>query len=635
MGYSSLILKAVAAISFAMALEVAAVEPQGSVVLLASALGGFGICWSSAVLAGVLTSRAAMAPWILSAAAVVSASNSGVAITLGCLGGLLVGVSLTEWRAYNRMVPALGLPMIVSIIASDERVGITIVPWLVVVAAFALLTNHMQFEGTSPVLNGRSLNNVAGGHVHRPVRALQAIGVFGLCVGLSSFLVPLVKAPQVDIGFAAFGGDLGGPQLSVHPGLQWGELDTGRRVDLDDNIVLRVKADRPDYWRGVTYTNWDGRTWTNSDNGTRYTWPSEGVTLSNGRPGGELSRQQFTVERAGLNVIHGAYKIEALWSTQRAGLVRSDGSVTLDEPLGAGAKWTVRSSVRDITPDSLRAADPLALGVSGGIKEFATESDVQPRVAALAAEITAGIPNTYDKVKALEAWIDDNIKYSRDIAPLPEGADAVEQLLFVDQLGYCEQIGSSLVVMLRSLGIPSRLVVGYVPGGYDESTGEWISRSSDAHAWAEVYFPGIGWQGFDPTSGVPLSGDELTQNNTESEPANWNLIARILLGFTSVAAVGALVSNLLARSKTGPDVRLQTVDALGARLERDWTEAMTIRERLADLSSLGIDEQLTSQVAAGLEHVSYAQVPSAGRLPVDDQIADLETAVDQLLKVPT
>ncbi len=101
----------------------------------------------------------------------------------------------------------------------------------------------------------------------------------------------------------------------------------------------------------------------------------------------------------------------------------------------------------------------------------------------------------------------EHTRYTLDIPPLPAGADAVEQFLFEDRRGFCEQIGTSLVVLLRSLGIPARLGVGYVSGERNPFTGLYEVRASDAHAWAEVWFPGVGWQIFDPTASVPLAGD--------------------------------------------------------------------------------------------------------------------------------
>ena len=101
----------------------------------------------------------------------------------------------------------------------------------------------------------------------------------------------------------------------------------------------------------------------------------------------------------------------------------------------------------------------------------------------------------------------DNVEYDLD-APLPDaGEDAVHDFLFDSQLGFCEQIASSLTVMLRTQGVPARLATGYVAGTRDQISGVFEVRASDAHAWVEVWFPGTGWQAFDPTAAVPLSAD--------------------------------------------------------------------------------------------------------------------------------
>jgi len=135
-----------------------------------------------------------------------------------------------------------------------------------------------------------------------------------------------------------------------------------------------------------------------------------------------------------------------------------------------------------------------------------------PKVKALAEQITAGIgapgdpdPHTYDKVTALEGWMSRNIRYTTDIPPLAPGADAVTSFLFGSRQGFCEQISSATVVMLRTLGIPARETVGYVPGSYNPITDLYDVQAKDAHAWVQVWFPGYGWQNFDPTAVVPLA----------------------------------------------------------------------------------------------------------------------------------
>jgi hypothetical protein len=99
------------------------------------------------------------------------------------------------------------------------------------------------------------------------------------------------------------------------------------------------------------------------------------------------------------------------------------------------------------------------------------------------------------------------VQYDLQAPVPPEGVDAVDDLLFGSQLGFCEQIASALAVMLRTQGVPTRLATGYVPGERDRVTGVFEVRASDAHAWVEVWFPETGWQAFDPTADVPLAGE--------------------------------------------------------------------------------------------------------------------------------
>jgi hypothetical protein len=126
-------------------------------------------------------------------------------------------------------------------------------------------------------------------------------------------------------------------------------------------------------------------------------------------------------------------------------------------------------------------------------------------VAALARRITAHSPSTYAKILALEDWIGAHTRYTLDIPPLSPSQDTVEQFLFGSRRGYCEQISTSLAVMLRTLGIPAREATGYVPGPYDPLTDLYDVEAQDAHAWVQVWFPGYGWQSFDPTAVVPLA----------------------------------------------------------------------------------------------------------------------------------
>ena len=120
------------------------------------------------------------------------------------------------------------------------------------------------------------------------------------------------------------------------------------------------------------------------------------------------------------------------------------------------------------------------------------------RVKRLAETMTESADNPYDKAQAMQAYLH-RLPYTLDVTLPPEGQDFVDFFLFELGRGFCQNYASSMATMLRSLGIPARLVVGFGPGEYDEDRGGWVVRARHYHAWTEVYFPEYGWVEFEPT----------------------------------------------------------------------------------------------------------------------------------------
>ena len=131
--------------------------------------------------------------------------------------------------------------------------------------------------------------------------------------------------------------------------------------------------------------------------------------------------------------------------------------------------------------------------------------NLDPRIPQLAQKITATANNPFDKSVVLESYLRRNFGYTLNLSGKP-GADPLARFLFVTKAGHCEYFASAMAVMLRTLGIPSREVNGFLPGEYNDLAGDYIVRASDAHSWVEAYFPGSGWVTFDPTP--PSSGTE-------------------------------------------------------------------------------------------------------------------------------
>ncbi|GIN42298.1 transglutaminaseTgpA domain-containing protein [Heyndrickxia oleronia] len=152
------------------------------------------------------------------------------------------------------------------------------------------------------------------------------------------------------------------------------------------------------------------------------------------------------------------------------------------------------------------------------------------RVKDLAASITKGKTNWYDKTKAIESYFQNGqFTYDqKDVAIPKEKQDYVDQFLFETQRGYCDNFSTSMVTMLRSIGIPSRWVKGYSSGTYQGSDGvsENIYKvtNNNAHSWVEVYFPNVGWVPFEPTIGfrnTSIFNNDVEQtsqvNNTDQK----------------------------------------------------------------------------------------------------------------------
>lgn len=186
-------------------------------------------------------------------------------------------------------------------------------------------------------------------------------------------------------------------------------------------------------------------------------------------------------------------------------------SVHRDNPTNPGTYQLqvakVQASAADLRTDDV---------TPGGL--LTETGDLRPEVTALAVQATAGATTAFDKADALRQWFtdpDNGFVYSLQVPPGNSG-DALVDFL-TNRRGYCEQYASAMAVMLRAIGIPARVAVGFTQGEQN-ADGSWTISSNDAHAWVEVPFNRAGWVRFDPT---PLGGGRGGQQGfTEnSDPA--------------------------------------------------------------------------------------------------------------------
>jgi hypothetical protein len=312
---------------------------------------------------------------------------------------------------------------------------------------------------------------------------------------------------------------IGGGQATTgsggYPGFGDG-MDLEARWRLSNTVVLKVRSPQPALWRAEAYDTFNGQRWTASDTHTQMvvsSWgpPIEVPPTDSGGPGGSEVHdliQTFYVMTRQPNVIFAAATPRSLYLPVHRVAIDRYGSIRPAVFLDAGTIYSVISKVSTVTPDELRWAQPIpqAGPVAAGLERYLQlPEDLPQRDVDLARRITAGALTEEGRVLAVERWLRANTRYTLDVPPDPPGTDAVDRFLFERRTGYCEHIASAMAVLLRAVGIPTRVVTGYGPGQRNLFTGYYEVRESDAHAWVEVWFPGYGWNEEDPTFGVPAA----------------------------------------------------------------------------------------------------------------------------------
>ena len=180
-------------------------------------------------------------------------------------------------------------------------------------------------------------------------------------------------------------------------------------------------------------------------------------------------------------------------------------SVTSPGNTSRGEQYEVQSLVLDPTPDQLRAAGTV---VSPGYTGYLALPDDLPELISTTAENVAGAaPTNYERAIALQEYFrSDAFEYSEE-APVDGEYDGtgmeIVATFLEERAGYCVHFASSMAIMARSLGIPSRVVVGFLPGNRTSTDGEpgFAVATDDLHAWPELFFDDIGWMRFEPTPG--------------------------------------------------------------------------------------------------------------------------------------
>jgi transglutaminase-like putative cysteine protease len=347
-------------------------------------------------------------------------------------------------------------------------------------------------------------------------------------------------------------------------------VSVGAMLSQSDPVeVFQVSSNVPSYWRLLALPNFDGNAW-RSDTSVQGVPVTSTTSLASLPAGATTIDQTFQVSsNLGFPWLPMAYPPERIDVPNAS--VRYDaqtGTATIDGTLDKGAVYHVTSIVEQPTPAQLDAEVFPATAQLQDRRYVQLPPGISPQIRTLAQRWTAGATTVYAKVLAIQNHLSDpgSFRYSTNV-PRRDDSNALLDFLTVTKEGFCQQFASAMAVMLRELGIPSRVAMGFTPGAYDPATHTRHVTTKDAHSWVEVLFPDYGWLPFEPTPGRLNPIGFSYQHPSTPCPANASGC------FTSGSGIGPQASGSTAGASSRLPQQLQnlinrrTVQA-GSRLGR-------------------------------------------------------------------
>ncbi|WP_328291663.1 DUF3488 and transglutaminase-like domain-containing protein [Kineococcus sp. NBC_00420] len=560
-GRAVLVPAALAVLGAAWGLVVTGGLPAGGVATTAAGLG------LAALVRGATSSRSARA-WTGVLAAGAGAvwlpgvvSGSGVFALWPVLALCLAVRQFASARSLREVRLVLGLSVLVVLAAAGVSpvaalVGPLVVVWSAVLVGFAGAVPHR-----------------VGGAAQR-VRTLRAVAAAGTAGVLLFLLVPAGGGASLAggaLGRATASGAEERASAAPRSGAAYagGDLDLSSRGELPQTELVSVPADSPGWWRSAVLDTYDGRTWTG---GPVASWSSGSSQWSAAGEDGATGPQRVDV----VEPVSGDYP--ALLSAGAPGAVSSPGVDLRVVPSGAaawlgpvGVPYTVTSSETPTLGSSVDSGSGAGAAPVEEERWLQLPSSLPQRVRDLGVRLAVG-RGPVATARAVNEHLHASARYSLD-APVPAaGEDAVDAFLFEDRIGFCEHFASAEVVLLRSAGIPARLVTGFA-GGTDAG-GRRVFRGADAHAWVEVWVPGQGWTTSDPTAGAQLVAGDRPSWAARA----WSWVQRTVTEVLASAVARTVLAVVLVGVAVGAWVLLRA----GARRRRSRTgvaDAVVVRRR--------------------------------------------------------
>ena len=626
----------------------------------------------------------------------------GLGEGISALPGLSVPYrGVDEWNRIAMLLGGTFLAVLGPVLACwpgrDGRPAGPGVPALVLTVLYAVPAVQLRFD--HPVLDGTIFALLLATVLFAERLAPRDIRAAAIPVGIA-LLVGAVLAPRLDApdpwldyeSIAQSSGERGTTAFAWDH--SYGPLDWPR----DGREVLRIRSRESAYWKATTLADFDGKRWrevrpqgVEDDPAAEAPNPrwvqSLRVSVRN------LRTNQFVtagttlrIERSPRSVVPGspgsfvtgerplrrghAYLARVYHPRPRPEQLAQAGtdyapelwpylSMQLPASVGGPAAppdqsgWA-RPGGRDgfvVFPTFGSTQDALGYygrGYGERVGEEWVRDSAYARTYRLALRLKAQSRTPYEYVRRVTAYLQDGFTYTETppARPVP-----IDSFLFRDKVGYCQQFSGAMALLLRMGGVPARVATGFTPGTLDTTRNEYVVRDLDAHSWVEAYFPGIGWNTFDPTpaiappraqtAGIDQGGgdDPVEEEETGAASAERgtdaaspdagladsgssggiSVLAIIALSLLGVALVAAVVGFVLMHRR---HVRM-TVDDHVRELERALRRSGRSADGALTLSSLERRFRLAPDAAAYVRALSDGRYGWGGSTPTRAQRAAL------------
>jgi hypothetical protein len=335
---------------------------------------------------------------------------------------------------------------------------------------------------------------------------LSTTALISVCVLVFTAMI-FISVPRIRTGF--FMSEFIRPE-SLRTGFS-DEVRLGRvgEIKFDRSPVMRVmilnkKIDsvrRPIYWRGIALDQFDGTHWRTSNRNYQTIRKNSDRETMVKRSSNELLAQEILTEPIDMDILFSANVPVGFQGLEGSMITKINDSYILPNNTSYKLKYFAYSDLEIPKAYDLRSDQgeyPAEI-----MNNYLQLPMLDKKIQDLVKELTKDKTNTYDRAISIKNYLQNNLKYTRTLEG-GTGSFPLDDFLFKNKAGHCEYFATSMVVMLRVLGIPSRIVNGFIDGEWNAHGDFFLIRESDAHSWVEVYFPTYGWVSFDPT---PESAD--------------------------------------------------------------------------------------------------------------------------------